>query len=145
MCNPHQGRDLRVTAREHKSSCPMRRRGILLHRIAASLFFPLLWMFCELPASADVDDEIDRITTGIAPMEPTSWPAGATIASPPLPWSILPRAIVAPGAILESDRPLQRSHAEAPQPLLVLEEAAGAKRVQGVNYAYFGIRHQYLS
>jgi hypothetical protein len=30
-------------------------------------------------------------------------------------------------------------------PLLVLEEAAGAKRVQGVNYAYFGIRHQYLS
>jgi hypothetical protein len=44
-----------------------------------------------------------------------------------------------------SDAPLQRSHAEAPQPRLVLEEAAGAKRVQGVNYAYFGIRHQYLS
>jgi hypothetical protein len=45
----------------------------------------------------------------------------------------------------QADRPLQRSHAEAPQPLLVLEEAAGAKRVQGVNYVYFGIRHQYLS
>jgi hypothetical protein len=45
----------------------------------------------------------------------------------------------------QSNPPLQRSHAEAPQPLLVLEEAAGAKRVQGVNYAYFGIRHQYLS
>jgi hypothetical protein len=49
------------------------------------------------------------------------------------------------GAYAESFPPLQRSHAEAPQPLLVLEEAAGAKRVQGVNYAYFGIRHQYLS
>jgi hypothetical protein len=49
------------------------------------------------------------------------------------------------GAYAESFPPLQWSHAGAPQPLLVLEEAAGAKRVQGVNYAYFGIRHQYLS
>jgi hypothetical protein len=62
---------------------------------------------------------------------------GAPVA-PPVP-------IVNPGAHVEFDGPLQRSHAEAPQPLLVLEEAAGAKRVQGVNYAYFGIRHQYLS
>lgn len=82
MCNPHQGRDLRVTARAHQSSCPMRRRDILLHRIAASLFFPLFGMCCELPASADVDDEIDRVTISIAPMEPTSLAAGATIGPP---------------------------------------------------------------